>query len=329
MKRFSWIAVLAVLFALAGWVTVADGQGQGKGRSDEKKAQPSQPKGQSQQARPAKAQEKPQRQEKPKGQASAQRPTGKPETPGARGQAKQADHEDGRPNAAAARGAGRSAFKRDVVMNEVRPNVRRFAASKRAPERLAAGAVSRAFARGVDDGELLITSASDRVSIRNRAGVLLLDMDDDRARNLGHWNVVPIGTNIRSDAPAFCRSGAGHPVWGRQWCIDKGFGLGRQNDVTWGRTSSISDIIFGRRIVDRETLVRDALVTTVGNVVLDRLGLHALTLGYTEPLSGVWVAQPTGPQVLLVNSGTYPVAEVVDLDRDNRADMMVFALRPW
>jgi hypothetical protein len=214
-------------------------------------------------------------------------------------------------------------------MSEVRPNVRRFAASKRAPERVVAGAVSRAFARGVDDDELLITTVSDRVHVRNRAGALLLDIDDDRARNLGSWNVEPIRNNARSGAPAFCRSGAGHPVWGRQWCIDKGFGLGRDRDVIWGSTRSIGDIIFGRRIVDRETLLRDALIATVGNTVLDRLGLHALTLGYTQPLTGMWVAQPTGPQVLLVNSGTYPVAEVVDLNRDDRADMMVFALRPW
>jgi hypothetical protein len=30
----------------------------------------------------------------------------------------------------------------------------------------------------------------------------------------------------RGNAPAFCRSGEGHPVHGRQWCRDKGFGLG-------------------------------------------------------------------------------------------------------
>lgn len=305
MKRRRWISVLGVLLMLAGFGTAADVQAQGRGRGSEKQDQQSQ-------AKDAKPQQKgraqAQRQEEQPRQDGAQRQNDKPANPAARGQSK---------------------FKRDVAMNDVRPDVRRFAASKRAPERLAAGAVSRAFARGVKDDELSITSASDRVHIRNRAGVLLLDMDDDRARNLGHWNVVPIGTNVSSGAPAFCGSGAGHPVWGRQWCIDKGFGLGRYRDVNWGRTTSISDIIFGRPIVDRETLLRDALVSTVGNVVLDRLGLHALTLGYTEPLSGVWVAQPTGAQVLLVNSGTYPVAEVVDLDRDNRADMMVFALRPW
>lgn len=30
----------------------------------------------------------------------------------------------------------------------------------------------------------------------------------------------------KGKGPAFCRSGEGHPVHGRQWCRDKGFGLG-------------------------------------------------------------------------------------------------------
>lgn len=30
--------------------------------------------------------------------------------------------------------------------------------------------------------------------------------------------------------PAFCRSGQGHPVHGRRWCIEKGFGLGPYRD---------------------------------------------------------------------------------------------------
>ena len=30
----------------------------------------------------------------------------------------------------------------------------------------------------------------------------------------------------RERGPAFCRSGEGHPVHGRSWCVEKGFGLG-------------------------------------------------------------------------------------------------------
>ena len=33
---------------------------------------------------------------------------------------------------------------------------------------------------------------------------------------------------VRSDrGPRFCRTGAGHPVHGLDWCLDKGFGIGQ------------------------------------------------------------------------------------------------------
>ena len=37
---------------------------------------------------------------------------------------------------------------------------------------------------------------------------------------------------VRSDrGPSFCRSGAGHPVFGLAWCLEKGFGIGRPGSV--------------------------------------------------------------------------------------------------
>jgi hypothetical protein len=56
------------------------------------------------------------------------------------------------------------------------------------------------------------------------------------------------------------------------------------------------------------------------------LALHAVELGFLEPLTGRWVSQQTGPQVLLVNSGSYPVAELVDTNRDFRWDDLLVAL---
>ncbi len=32
------------------------------------------------------------------------------------------------------------------------------------------------------------------------------------------------------NGPAFCRSGEGHPVHGRQWCRDKGWDVAQQRD---------------------------------------------------------------------------------------------------
>ena len=87
------------------------------------------------------------------------------------------------------------------------------------------GAVAYAFARGTPENALLIAPAGRNVSVRNRKGDLLFDLDDDRARTLGAWQVAPLNNQVKGGAPSFCRSGAGHPNWGRQWCLDKGFGL--------------------------------------------------------------------------------------------------------
>jgi hypothetical protein len=221
-----------------------------------------------------------------------------------------------------------SRFSRDLRPSEVRPPARRFVASNRAAEFVTGGAVAYAFARGAPDNALLITPAGRDVSVRNRKGDLLLALDDDRARDLGVWQVSPLNDRVKEGSPAFCRSGQGHPVWGRQWCLDKGFGLGADRDVRWGTTRSIGDIILGRQ-TRSGILTRDALLSLLGPVAFDRLALHALTLGYTDPLTGMWRSEASGPNVLLVNSGSRPIAEFVDTNRDQRSDLMLVALRPW
>jgi len=225
-------------------------------------------------------------------------------------------------------GRGRAnRFERSFAVDDVKPKLRRYAASNRANQRIAAGALSRGQARGLGDDDIFIREDGDRISLFNRGGALLLAMDDDRARDLGNWRVRPYYDEVKSGAPAFCRSGEGHPVFGREWCLQKGFGLGDYRDLRWGRTTDVRDVIF--RQVDRGTLARAVLIDVLGDVVFNRLGLHALTLGYSDPLSGVWLGEPAGPQVLRVTAGDYPIAEFYDGDRDNRADALVVALRPW
>lgn len=219
-------------------------------------------------------------------------------------------------------------FERSFAARDLEPNLRKFAVSKRAPERIAAGVISRGHARGLDNDDVVIHQNGDRVVLLNRSGVLLVDLDDDRARDLGNWRVRPYDDDVQRNAPAFCRSGEGHPVFGREWCLQKGFGLGDYRDLRWGRTTDVGDIIFQRQ-VDRGTLARAVLIDVLGDVVFNRLGLHALTLGYSDPLTGTWLGEPAGPQVLRVTSGGYPIAEIYDGDRDNRADALVVALRPW
>ena len=217
------------------------------------------------------------------------------------------------------RGRAFNRFARDLRVSDVRPSARRFVASNRAAEFVTGGAVAYAFARGAPENALLIVPVGRDVSVRNRKGDLLVDLNDDRARTLGAWQVLPLNDQVKGGAPSFCRSGAGHPNWGRQWCLDKGFGLGTQQDVRWGSTRDIGDIIFGRQL-SSGNLTRDVLLSLLGPVAFDRLALHALTLGYTDPLTGSWRSEAAGSNVLLVNSGAWPIAELVDTNRDQRSD---------
>lgn len=234
------------------------------------------------------------------------------------------------PGRARSRAVGRNRFVRSVVIDEVRPSVRRFFVDDQRSARAAVGAVTRAHMRGVDDGDLVITPLDDHLRILNRDGVVLVALDEERVRNLGRWEVIPIDDDVPESAPAFCRSGEGHPVFGRQWCIDKRFGLGGDDDFRWGRTDRITDLVFLQPI-NTGSLTRDALLGLLGPVAFDRLALHAITLGLSAPLTGRWMVsqEPGAPSVLLVSSGKQAVAEVVDIDRDGRADLLVVALRDW
>jgi hypothetical protein len=223
---------------------------------------------------------------------------------------------------------GANRFSRDIEFVELRPFVREFAISKKDRERTVAGALARAHFRGVNDRTLLIVPDGDRVFIKN-GKVVLLDLDDDRARNLGFWNVSSLADdNVRSGAPSFCRSGEGHPVWGRQWCLDKGFGLGVRDNLRWGYTNDLGDLSF-RNVSPQTNLAREALIAVLGERTFNRLALHAVTLGLVNPLVGNWIGEPTGPRVMLLTSGGLPVAEIVDTNRDDRADRMLVALRGW
>lgn len=59
----------------------------------------------------------------------------------------------------------------------------------------------------------------DAIVLRDRNGrIIVVDRDDIEGRFVVNQR--------QGRGPAFCRSGAGHPVWGRQWCLEKGWGLG-------------------------------------------------------------------------------------------------------
>ncbi len=223
--------------------------------------------------------------------------------------------------------SARNKFTRVASPSTMPQSVRRFATSRRAHDVVLAAAVSHAFARGRGD-DLRIDPDGNGMRLANRKGDRLVFLDDESARNLGRWRVGVIDEDLREGGPSFCRSGEGHPVWGRQWCLDKGFGLGSYQDFRWGRTTDLGDIVFSQGGFGN-SLVTSALASLLGTTAFNRLALHAVTLGLVEPLTGTWYAEPTGPQLLLVNSGPLPVAEFVDVNRDNRADNMLIALRSW
>jgi len=218
-------------------------------------------------------------------------------------------------------------FKRAASTSSMPVAMRRFVSSGRPKDLIAAGAVAHAFARGHGD-DFRIDEVGNRIRISNRSGKDLVDLDDESAQNLGRWRVGVLGDDVREGAPSFCRSGAGHPVWGRQWCLDKGFGLGSYRDYRWGYTNDVSDIYFPRSGIGT-TLATAALASLLGSNTFNRLALHAVTLGLFEPLTGRWISQPTGPQLLKVNSGSYPVAELTDTNRDFRMEDLLVALLPW
>ena len=218
-------------------------------------------------------------------------------------------------------------FVRTVSFNSMPAKVRGYASSSHPRDVIAAAAVAHAFARGHGD-DVRIEQRGDGVRILNRRGDPLLFIDDRAAEDLGRWRVDVVDDDVREGAPSFCRSGAGHPVWGREWCIDKGFGLGSYDDYRWGRTTDVGDIIYSRGTL-QDRIMGTALQNLLGTSAFNRLALHAVTLGLLDPLVGRFIGEPTGPQYLVVNSGTYPVAELYDTNRDNRWDNLLVALRSW
>lgn len=353
----SAIALMAAVLAFSA--SPLEAQGKGKG-SEKEKAQAAESRGQGRSARAAKDVDHSAHAGQEKGQARADnrgrgnQDAARPDNRG-RGNAAKANADNRRTGVPAdTRGRARAAevremggdvagpadfskrrssdrFFRVFDPNDTPERFRGFAMSPRLPERYVGRVAALALARGVPENSLVITPSGDRYLIANSNGVVLLDLDDQRARNLGAFRVVSLDGDDDDDkdgAPSFCRSGAGHPNWGRQWCVDKGFGLGNSNDLRWGRVVSPQDVIL-RRSTSTGDLTRDVLASVLGDVVFNRLAAHAITLGLVDPLVGRWVAEPTGRRVLLVNSGAVPVAELVDDNDDDRPEVVLVALKPW
>jgi len=122
----------------------------------------------------------------------------------------------------------------------------------------------------------------------------------------------------RKNAPSFCRNGRGHPVHGRKWCYDKGYGLGNRDiwrRVTWG------NVVYRRpRSIHDGRMSRATLADILGAVLIGRFDSHRRSLGYRDPIYGRW---HEGGTVLHITSGSFPIAQVIDRNRDGRADSIL------
>ena len=108
----------------------------------------------------------------------------------------------------------------------------------------------------------------DRRIRRDRNGQIVLRDGDGRVIVIGRGGIDERFRANRGRGPKFCRSGAGHPVFGRRWCLEKGFGLGDRNDVFFddGRVIFWDD--------DRPVIVRDRRIRSDRSpweTVLDRI----------------------------------------------------------
>ena len=130
--------------------------------------------------------------------------------------------------------------------------------------------------------------------------------------------------NERGNGPAFCRSGAGHPVFGWEWCRDRGWDRSSNTAVRWERRTW-EDVIF-RRTDRRGTLDRRDLGDVLGSVVVGRLDTRRRELGARDSYVARWVTTDSGRE-LRVSAGGIPLARLLDRNGDRRVDSVYLAER--
>lgn len=166
---------------------------------------------------------------------------------------------------------------------------------------------------------------------RDREGGTLADIIFGRDANRGDRDDRARGRDRDRDraGPPFCRNGEGHPVHGRQWCRDKGFGLGTRGAIRWEERGWEDVILRAPRGRERQSgaMDRGGLIDILGDVVYGRLVQENRRVGGEQPLSGRWIRPGGVADVLQVRSGSVPVAELTDLDGDGRVDAVLVVRR--
>jgi hypothetical protein len=144
--------------------------------------------------------------------------------------------------------------------------------------------------------------------------------DDDRYdRDRDQNNSYDPDCNYSSNdgrGPKFCQNGQGHPVYGMAWCRQKGYGNYSMRDTGW------RDVILRRpRYGAQGDLSSSALQQVLGRNVYNRFEDQAYRLGVRSPLEGRWLDMTNG-SVLNLFAGGLQIAEIVDRNRDGRADVV-------
>jgi hypothetical protein len=181
---------------------------------------------------------------------------------------------------------------------------------------------------GAARGQQQARQAQQQAQQQARQAAAQRQRDAERAREQAQRerdrrdSAVRPGQQARGQGPAFCRSGQGHPVHGRQWCVQKGFGLGaeRWDRTVWG------DIILGqprdrRRYDDGRTMGRGTLGDILGDVLLGRFESYGRQHG-SGPVTGNWVPGADAA-ILQLSIGGVPFAQLVDNRRNGRIDSLL------
>ena len=166
---------------------------------------------------------------------------------------------------------------------------------------------------------------------------IILGRGDRRDRRDDRWDRRDRRDRGRNAGPPFCRNGRGHPVHGRQWCREKGYGDWRYDrrrgyydgrPVIWDRRGGWGDIILRNSTRHRRAgvLSHDALIAILGVVIVDKLVQEA-RLDRRDRIHGRWVMPGGRADVLQIRSGSRPVAELTDVNRDGRVDAVLVPRR--
>lgn len=145
----------------------------------------------------------------------------------------------------------------------------------------------------------------------------------------------------KGKGPKFCQNGQGHPVHGREWCEEHGYGNGRlrypgdyrnpgdyrypngRRDPVW-QNRSWEDVIFGRsgRDYPRDRRLSGSLLQDVlGRSAFRRFDNYRRENRLGGSLVGRWIdARNSRGRAMQLDAGSVPLARLFDYNGDGRVD---------